>query len=90
MSNVQVCRLCGAAHNQVGSEQRPILLALKRFPVRHLPECSCLIGSEPVPQTDAEVLRPFDSPDAGGKVRAGHAGMKQLHMRGCAPICHVS
>jgi len=76
MGNVQFCRLFAAQPaTQEDSEQRPIPLALKRIRVKHLPERSCLIGSEPVPQTDAEVLRPFDSPDAGGKVRAEQAGI---------------
>ena len=60
---------------QEDPEQRPVSLALERVKVGHLQERPCLVGSEPVPQTHAEVLRPFDSPDSSGKIRAQKTGI---------------
>lgn len=67
MSNIQFCRLFPpqAASNE-NREKGPISLALERAGIGHLPECLRLIGCQPVAQTNAEVLRPFDSPDASG------------------------
>src|SRR5262249_46381747 len=79
MSNVELCRLFPAQPAaQEDPEQRPISLALERVGVGHLPKRPCLIGGKPVPQTDAEVLRPFDSPDAGSKIRAEQAGISSF------------
>lgn len=63
---------------QEDPEQRSISLALERIRAGHLPERSCLVGSGPVTKTNAEVLRPFDSPDAGSKIRAEHAGISSF------------
>jgi len=71
MSNIQFCPSSGAARNPKGS----VSLALQRIRVRHLPERSCLVGGEPVTETDAEVLRPFDSADASSEIRAEQTGV---------------
>ena len=76
MSNVQFCRLFPAQPaTQEDPEQRPVSLALERIRVRHLPECFCLVGGEPVTETNAEVFRPFDSPDASSEIRAEQSGI---------------
>jgi len=36
------------------------------------------IGGEPITHTNTEVLRPFDSPDASGEIRAQQAGISSL------------
>jgi hypothetical protein len=58
--------------------QRSIPLALKRIRVRHLPERFGLFSGEPVTKANAEVLRPFDSPDAGSKIRAEETGISSF------------
>jgi hypothetical protein len=59
-------------------EQRSIPLALKRIRVRHLPEGFGLFSGEPVTKANAEVLRPFDSPDASSKIRAQETGISSF------------
>jgi hypothetical protein len=74
MRNVQFCGFFPAQPaTQEDPEQRSISLALERIRIRHLPERPCLIGREPVAQTNAEVLRPFDSPDASSEIRTQQA-----------------
>jgi len=71
MSNVQLCRFLPAQPaTQEDAEERPVSFALESIRVRNLPERSCLVDGEPIPQTNAEVLRPFDSSDTRGKLRA--------------------
>ena len=79
MRNVEFCRLFPAQPaTQEDREQCWISLALERIRVRHLPQRCCLIGGEPVTKTNAEVLRPFESPDAGSKIRAEQAGISSF------------
>jgi hypothetical protein len=76
VGNIQFCRFSPAqAAAQEDPEQSSVSLALECIRVRRLPERSCLLGGEPVTNTDASVLRPFDSPDAGSKIRAEQAGI---------------
>jgi hypothetical protein len=68
--NIQFGRLFPAQPaSQEDPEQRPISLAFEGAGIGHLQERPCLIGREPVAQTNAEVLRPFDSPDASCEIR---------------------
>ncbi len=70
MGKIQFCRLFPAQPAaQEHPEQRSISLAFERTRVRHLPERPCLVGGEPVSETNTEVLRPFNSPDASSKIR---------------------
>lgn len=65
MSNVKLRRFFPAqpaAHED--AQERAVPFALERARVRDLPEHSCLVGSEPITKTNAEVLRPFDPADA--------------------------
>jgi len=69
--SIQFCSLFPAQPaSQEDPEQRSISLALERIWVGHLPQRSCLVGGEPVTESDAEVFRPFDSADAGSEIRA--------------------
>jgi hypothetical protein len=71
VSDIQFCGLFPAPPaTQEKCQQCSVPLALQRIWVRHLPERSCLVGGEPVTESDAEVLRPFDSADAGSEIRA--------------------
>jgi hypothetical protein len=71
MRDIQFCRLFPAQPaTQEETEQRSISLAFKRIRIQHLAERSCLIGGEPVTESDTEVLGPFDSADASSKIRA--------------------
>jgi hypothetical protein len=63
---------------QENAEKGPISLAFERAGIRHLAERLCLIDGEPVSQTNTEVLRPFDSADAGREIRAEQAGISSL------------
>lgn len=79
VGKIQFCRLSPAQPaTQEDSEQRSISLALERIRVRHLPELSCLLGGEPVTKANAEVLRPFDAPDASSKIRAEQTGISRF------------
>jgi hypothetical protein len=79
MGNVQFCRFFPAQPaTQEDSEQRSIPLALERIRVWNLPECSGLVGGEPITKTNAELLGPLDPPDAGCKIRAEKAGISGL------------
>ena len=70
MCQVQFCRLFQTqAAAKENREKGPISLAFERAGVRHLPECLRLIRCQPVAETNAEVLRPFNSPDASGEIR---------------------
>jgi hypothetical protein len=76
MGNIQFCGLFPAqATTQEQPEQRSISLALERIRVRGLPKRFCLFGSEPITKANAEVFRPFDSPDARSKIQAEQAGI---------------
>lgn len=69
MCEVQFCRLFRPqAAAQENREKSPISLALQ----------SRLIGCRPVTQTNAEVLRPFDSPDPGGEIRGQQTRISAL------------
>jgi hypothetical protein len=75
IGNVQFCRFFPAQPaTQEDSEQRSIPLAFERIRVWNLPECSGLVGGEPITKTNAELLGPLDPPDAGCKIRAEKAG----------------
>ena len=79
MRNIQFRRLFPAqATTQEDPEQRSISFTFEGIRVRNLPERSCLFGGEPVAKTNAEVLRPFDSPNAGRKIRAEQAGISSF------------
>lgn len=72
--DIPFCRFFPAQPaTQEDPEQRSISLALERIGVRHLPECSCLVGGEPITKTNAEVFRPFASPNASSKIGAEQA-----------------
>lgn len=76
MSDFQFCCLFPAQPaTQKEPEQSPVSLALQRIRVRHLPERSCLVGGEPVTESDAEILRPFDPTDAGSEIGAEQSGI---------------
>jgi hypothetical protein len=86
MGNVQFCRLFPAQPAiQQDPEQRSISLTLERIRVGHLPERSCLFGSEPVAETNAEVLRPFDPPDTSSQIQAEQSGISSFVCE--APDC---
>ena len=54
MGNIQFCRFSPAqAATQEDPEQSSISLAFECIWVRHLPQRSCLLGSEPVTKTNA-------------------------------------
>jgi hypothetical protein len=79
MSNVQFCRFFPAQPaSQKNPEQRPISLAFEGAGIGHLQERPCLIGREPVAQTNTEVFRSFDSPDASCEIWAEQAGISGL------------
>lgn len=76
MCEVQFCRLFPPqAAAKETRENGPISLALERAGVGLLPECLRLIGCQPAAQTNAEVLWPFDSPNASGEIRGQQAGI---------------
>ena len=71
MSNVEFCRLFPPQPaTQEEAEKSPVSFALESIRVGHLPERSCLVGSEPITQTNSEVLRPFDPPDTGSEIQS--------------------
>jgi hypothetical protein len=79
MRNVQFCRFFPAQPaSQEDPEQRPISLAFEGAGVGDPQERPCLVGGEPVAQTNTEVFRPFDSPDASSEIRAEQAGISGL------------
>jgi hypothetical protein len=79
VADIQFRRLSSAqSATQQDPEQRPIAFALERIRVRNLPERLCLIGGEPVAQTNTEVLRPLNTPDAGGEILAEQSGIRGL------------
>ena len=79
MCNVQFCCLFPAQPaTQEDAEKRPVSFAFQRIRVRHLPERSCLVGGEPVTETNAEVFRAFDPPDASSEIRAEQSGISGL------------
>jgi len=79
MRNIQFCSFFPAQPAaQENAEKSPISLAFERAGIGHLPERLCLIGGEPVAQTNTEVLRPLNTPDAGGKILAEQARISCL------------
>jgi hypothetical protein len=79
VGNLQFCRLLAAQPaTQEDPEQRSIPFALERILVRRLPERFGLFSSEPVTKANAEILRPFDSPDASSKIRAEETGISRF------------
>jgi hypothetical protein len=76
MSDIQFYRLFAPQPaTQEEPEQCSVSLAFQRIRIRHLPERSCLVGSEPISESNAEVLRPFHSADASSEIRAEQAGI---------------
>jgi hypothetical protein len=69
MSNVQAsCLFPAQPATEKDAEERPVSFALKSVRVRHLAERLRLLHRQPVAQTNAEVLRPFNSLDASSKI----------------------
>ena len=76
---VQFCRLFPPqAAAKEHRENGPISLALERVGIGHLPECLRLIDCQPVAQSNAEALRPFDSSDANREIRGPQARISGL------------
>jgi hypothetical protein len=79
MSNIQFrCLFPAQPATQEDAEKRPVSFVFQRIRLRHLPERSCLVGGEPVTETNAEVFRAFDSPGAGSEIRAEQSGISGL------------
>jgi hypothetical protein len=68
----------GVVRNPKDRQQRSISLARESILIGNLQECSCLLGGEPVTQSNAEVLRSLDSPDAGREIPAEQARISGL------------
>ncbi len=76
---VEFCRFFPAQPaSQEDPEQRPISFAFEGAGIGHLQERSRLIGREPVAQTNTEVLRTFDSPNASREIWAEQAGISSF------------
>jgi hypothetical protein len=53
-------------------------LPFERIGIWNLPQGPCLFSREPATETNAEVLRPFDPPNATSEIRAEQAGIRGL------------
>jgi hypothetical protein len=59
-------------------KQRPITFPYQSLAIGCLPECSCLLGRQPVAQSDVQLLNALDPPNSRSQIGAKKAAIRRF------------